>query len=189
MSDFLCQTSHITRHTTLAEVYVADFGLARTKAVESRVATTKQSFGPIAVRPPPPLVRHQTQYSNGRHIYARARSGWPRRRWAISSTPKPPTPTPSVYYYGTIPHDTHTTHMAAHARELIRGNGWGREMMARKRPWAGVEGAHIVSSVTANARPQIPKDCDPMFRQIIKQCWKHNPSRRYAHTAHTSTGG
>ena len=32
------------------EVYVADFGLARAQAAE--VATTKQNFGPIAVRPP-----------------------------------------------------------------------------------------------------------------------------------------
>ena len=46
MYDFLSHTTH----DVSAEVYVADFGLARTKAVESRVATTKQSFGPIAVR-------------------------------------------------------------------------------------------------------------------------------------------
>jgi serine/threonine protein kinase len=61
-----------------------------------------------------------------------------------------------------------------------------REMMARKRPWAGMEGAHIVSSVTSNMRPQIPKDCDPMFKQIIKKCWKHNPSKRYRKRMHQS---
>jgi hypothetical protein len=45
-----------------------------------------------------------------------------------------------------------------------------------------MEAAQIVSSVTSNVRLQIPKDCDPMFKQIIKQCWKHNPAKRYANT-------
>jgi hypothetical protein len=34
----------------VAEVYVADFGLARAQEAEGQVATTKQNFGPISVR-------------------------------------------------------------------------------------------------------------------------------------------
>lgn len=33
-----------------SEVYVSDFGLARVQDAEGQVATTKQNFGPIAVR-------------------------------------------------------------------------------------------------------------------------------------------
>jgi hypothetical protein len=53
-------------------------------------------------------------------------------------------------------------------------------MMTRKKPWAGMEAANIVASVTSNMRPKIPRDCDPIFKQIIKHCWKHNPAQRCA---------
>jgi serine/threonine protein kinase len=108
------------------EVYVADFGLARTKAAEARAATTTQTFGPIAWMAPEAL--QNLEYSEATDAFSFGVLLW--------------------------------------------------EMMARKRPWAGLDGAQIVASVTSNMRPQIPKDCDPMFKQIIKQCWKHNPAKR-----------
>ena len=45
MYDFLSHTTH----DVSAEVYVADFGLARAQEAEGQVATTKQNFGPISV--------------------------------------------------------------------------------------------------------------------------------------------
>lgn len=39
-----------SRAALVAEVYVADFGLARAQEAEGQVATTKQNFGPISVR-------------------------------------------------------------------------------------------------------------------------------------------
>ena len=38
-----------------AEVYVSDFGLARAQEADGQVATTKQNFGPLAVRDHPVL--------------------------------------------------------------------------------------------------------------------------------------
>ncbi len=38
-----------------AEVYVSDFGLARAQEADGQVATTKQNFGPLAVRAHPAL--------------------------------------------------------------------------------------------------------------------------------------
>lgn len=50
--------------------------------------------------------------------------------------------------------------------------------MARKRPWAGMEVAQIMTAVVSNTRLKIPSDCDPVFRRLMKQCWKHNSSYR-----------
>ena len=50
----------------------------------------------------------------------------------------------------------------------------------KKRPWAGVEPVQIITSVVGNTRLRIPKDCDPIFAQIMKMCWRHNPAQRYS---------
>ncbi|ELR22090.1 protein kinase domain containing protein [Acanthamoeba castellanii str. Neff] len=52
------------------------------------------------------------------------------------------------------------------------------EMMVKKRPWAGVEPVQIITSVVGNTRLRIPKDCDPIFAQIMKMCWRQNPAQR-----------
>jgi hypothetical protein len=52
-------------------------------------------------------------------------------------------------------------------------------MMVKKRPWAGVEPVQIITSVVGNTRLRIPKDCDPIFAQIMKMCWRQNPAQRY----------
>jgi hypothetical protein len=58
--------------------------------------------------------------------------------------------------------------------------GHHREMMARRRPWAGVEVAQIVTAVVSNTRLKIPSDCDPVFRRLMKHCWRQNPAHRYS---------
>jgi hypothetical protein len=79
-----------------------------------------------------------------------------------------------------------TRHDARHARHtfltffVFRLMLISREMMARKRPWAGVEPVQIITSVTSNTRLRIPKDCDPIFAQLMKMCWRQNPSQRYS---------
>jgi hypothetical protein len=52
-------------------------------------------------------------------------------------------------------------------------------MMVRKRPWTGVEPVQIITAVTSNTRLRIPKDCDPIFAQLMKACWRQNPTQRY----------
>ena len=54
-----------------------------------------------------------------------------------------------------------------------------REMMVKKRPWAGEEPAQIIQAVTSNTRLKIPKDCDPIFARVMKMCWRHTPAQRY----------
>jgi hypothetical protein len=62
--------------------------------------------------------------------------------------------------------------------------GHHREMMARRRPWAGVEVAQIVTAVVSNTRLKIPSDCDPVFRRLMKHCWRQNPAHRYSRAIH-----
>lgn len=52
------------------------------------------------------------------------------------------------------------------------------EMTVKKRPWAGEEPAQIIKAVMSNTRLKIPKDCDPMFAQIMKLCWRANSAQR-----------
>jgi hypothetical protein len=52
--------------------------------------------------------------------------------------------------------------------------------MARKRPWAGIEVAQIVTAVVSNTRLKIPSDSDPVFSRLMKQCWRQNPAHRCA---------
>lgn len=58
-------------------------------------------------------------------------------------------------------------------------------MMVKKRPWAGVEPVQIITSVVGNTRLRIPKDCDPIFAQVMKMCWRHNPAQRYNPFSHS----
>lgn len=53
-------------------------------------------------------------------------------------------------------------------------------MVTKRRPWAGMDPVQIITAVTNNTRLKIPKDCDPIFAQLMKQCWRHNPGQRYA---------
>lgn len=41
-----------------------------------------------------------------------------------------------------------------------------------------MEPLQIITAVTSNTRLKIPKDCDPVFQRLMKQCWRQNPSHR-----------
>lgn len=53
------------------------------------------------------------------------------------------------------------------------------EMVTRKSPWNNVDPTQIAIAVgVKNTRLRIPPVCDPVFRRIMKSCWKQNPQKR-----------
>eukprot|EP01087_Luapelamoeba_hula_P023239 TRINITY_DN8505_c0_g2_i2.p1 TRINITY_DN8505_c0_g2~~TRINITY_DN8505_c0_g2_i2.p1 ORF type:complete len:618 (-),score=45.44 TRINITY_DN8505_c0_g2_i2:295-2148(-) len=53
------------------------------------------------------------------------------------------------------------------------------ELVTRKQPWAGLEPSQVILAVTQrNMRLQIPVDCDPVLKHIIKAVWRTNPAKR-----------
>ncbi len=94
-------------------------------------------------------------------------------------------------------------HLSSSRDLLLINCNTRREMVTRKLPWAGMNPPEIAMAVIRNTRlkaiyllscpncmlssiangpnPQIPKDCDPVFRELIKDCWKQNASHRQDH--------
>lgn len=51
-------------------------------------------------------------------------------------------------------------------------------MLTRKQPFFDVPGFSIPVAVTEGKRPQVPKDCHPLWAKLMVQCWDKRPTRR-----------
>jgi hypothetical protein len=85
------------------------------------------------------------------------------------------------YAYHNMPCVALTVLFADHTTTTVVFINNDREMVERKRPWAGMEAVQIVTAVTSNTRLKIPKDCDPVFQRLMKMCWRQNPAQRYGY--------
>lgn len=55
-----------------------------------------------------------------------------------------------------------------------------QEMITKKQPWRGLQGVQIIIAVAKeNTRLKIPRDCDPILRNILLSVWKTKPEKRY----------
>ncbi len=78
------------------------------------------------------------------------------------------------------------------APEVIRGEKYSEkadvfsfgvimwEVLTRKQPYAGRNFMGVSLDVLEGRRPQIPGDCPPVFKKMVKKCWHGIPDRRPA---------
>ena len=52
------------------------------------------------------------------------------------------------------------------------------EILTQKTPYEGKNPIHVVRSIDAGVRPDIPASTDPDFAQLIKDCWAQSPDQR-----------
>jgi serine/threonine protein kinase len=52
------------------------------------------------------------------------------------------------------------------------------QVATRKEPYAGRNFMGVSLDVLEGKRPQIPNDCPPEFKKVMKKCWHAQPERR-----------
>jgi len=52
------------------------------------------------------------------------------------------------------------------------------ECLTRKKPFSGMSVADTLAQVRSGKRPAIPFYCPTAFRDLIEQCWQHDPAKR-----------
>jgi serine/threonine protein kinase len=78
------------------------------------------------------------------------------------------------------------------APEVIRGEKYSEkadvfsfgiimwEVLTRRQPFAGRNFMGVSLDVLEGRRPQVPNDCVPAFKRLMKQCWHADAARRPA---------
>jgi serine/threonine protein kinase len=78
------------------------------------------------------------------------------------------------------------------APEIIRGEKYSEmadvysfgiiawEVLTRKQPYGGRNFMGVSLDVLDGHRPQIPDDCRPRYRRLIRKCWHRNANKRLA---------
>jgi len=76
------------------------------------------------------------------------------------------------------------------APEVIRGEKYDEkadvhsfgvimwQVLTRKQPFAGINFMGVSLAVLEGQRPQVPQDCPPKFKKLIKSCWHADPKAR-----------
>ncbi|BCS82726.1 putative serine/threonine-protein kinase [Cotonvirus japonicus] len=76
------------------------------------------------------------------------------------------------------------------APEIIRGEKYNEkvdvysfgivmwEVLTGKHPFVGCNFMKVTLDILEGKRPQIPTDCPPKFKKLMKKCWNQNPNKR-----------
>jgi hypothetical protein len=48
----------------------------------------------------------------------------------------------------------------------------------RADPYYGMKAIEVIPRVMKGERPQIDEHCDPVFKQLMEQCWREDPDKR-----------
>ncbi len=53
-----------------------------------------------------------------------------------------------------------------------------QQVLTRKQPYAGSNFMGVTMDVLEGRRPQIPSDCPPDFKKLMKKCWHSQAKKR-----------
>jgi len=52
------------------------------------------------------------------------------------------------------------------------------ELLTRKIPFKGQDDTLVMGMVGAGIRPEVPKECPPLYRLLLERCWNQEDTRR-----------